>query len=176
MTDTYWTADQCAADWGIAVKTWHGYVARNQAPQLARREGRTPLWLAATVRSEGADRPRAGQLGPLRLPVADVRHTINTGRDQAADESLPLEEREAAWRDASDAQRGLREALTDLVEAARERAEAQADREDREDLPEHERDQASDLRIAYVALAEDLRRAADAVRAYGIPKPSVDVL
>jgi hypothetical protein len=52
-----WTAQQCADEWGIKLKTWHSYVARRQAPGPLRRIGRTPLWSAAEVR----DYPRTGQ-------------------------------------------------------------------------------------------------------------------
>ncbi|MFE3144287.1 hypothetical protein [Streptomyces scopuliridis] len=115
-----------------------------------------------------------GHLGELRLPVADVRHTINTGRDQAADGSLSPVERETAWRDAMDSQSALHASLTELAEAARARGEAEGEREDREDLSEQERDRASDLRIAYYELVDDLRRAASRVQAHGIPRPGTE--
>jgi hypothetical protein len=51
MTSEEWTADRCAAEWGVKPKTWHSYVARGFAPKRARKVGRTPLWDAATVRS-----------------------------------------------------------------------------------------------------------------------------
>lgn len=53
-----WTAQQCADNWGVKVKTWHGYVARGAAPKPARHVGRTPLWDADTVR--GYPRPGRG--------------------------------------------------------------------------------------------------------------------
>lgn len=46
-----WTAQQCAKEWGVKLKTWHGYVARGQAPQPKRRVGRTPVWDADKVRT-----------------------------------------------------------------------------------------------------------------------------
>jgi hypothetical protein len=52
-----WTATQCADAWGIKLKTWHSYVAREKAPEAVRRIGRTPLWDAAEVR----DWPRPGR-------------------------------------------------------------------------------------------------------------------
>lgn len=52
-----WTAQQCADHWGVKLKTWHGYVAREQAPKAVRRIGRTPLWDAQEVR----DYPRPGR-------------------------------------------------------------------------------------------------------------------
>ncbi|MFC1418606.1 hypothetical protein [Streptacidiphilus cavernicola] len=51
MTEEEWTAQQCADAWGIKVKTWHGYVARGQAPPAKRHVGRTPVWDPETVRT-----------------------------------------------------------------------------------------------------------------------------
>lgn len=45
-----WTAQQCADEWGVKLKTWHSYVSRSQAPAPARRVGRTPVWNPDTVR------------------------------------------------------------------------------------------------------------------------------
>lgn len=52
-----WTAQQCADVWGIKLKTWHGYVARDQAPKPTRHVGRTPVWDPDEVR----DYPRPGR-------------------------------------------------------------------------------------------------------------------
>jgi hypothetical protein len=52
-----WTAAQCADAWGVPPRTWHSYVARDQAPKPTRHVGRTPLWDADTVRTY----PRPGQ-------------------------------------------------------------------------------------------------------------------
>lgn len=52
-----WTAAQCAAAWGVKPRTWHSYVAREQAPRPVRHVGRTPLWDAAVVQSY----PRPGR-------------------------------------------------------------------------------------------------------------------
>ncbi|MEV8324494.1 hypothetical protein [Kitasatospora sp. NPDC056731] len=59
-----WTSRQCADYWGVKLKTWHGYVAREQAPQPSRRIGRTPIWDAGTVTSY--PRPGRGARTDLR--------------------------------------------------------------------------------------------------------------
>lgn len=46
-----WTAQQCADAWGVKVRTWHGYVARDNAPKPVRHVGRTPVWDAEQVRT-----------------------------------------------------------------------------------------------------------------------------
>jgi hypothetical protein len=51
VTEKEWTAQQCADEWGVKLKTWHGYVSRKGAPKPGRYVGRTPLWDAAVVRS-----------------------------------------------------------------------------------------------------------------------------
>ncbi|KDN80483.1 hypothetical protein [Kitasatospora cheerisanensis] len=81
-----WTAQQCAAAWGIGLKTWHGYRARGQAPEPCAHAGRTPLWDPQTVRTW----PRTGQGArtdkeipvmlpalPADVPIVDVRATSN---------------------------------------------------------------------------------------------------
>ena len=50
MPEQEWTAQQCADEWGVKLKTWHSYVARSQAPPAKRHVGRTPLWDPETVR------------------------------------------------------------------------------------------------------------------------------
>lgn len=50
MPGEEWTAQQCADEWGIKLKTWHGYVARKRAPGPSRHIGRTPVWDPDTVR------------------------------------------------------------------------------------------------------------------------------
>lgn len=59
METEEWTADQCAAEWGIKPRTWHSYVRRQPptAPQPIRHIGRTPVWDADTVRTY----PRPGR-------------------------------------------------------------------------------------------------------------------
>lgn len=60
-----WTAEQCAAAWGVKTPTWLGYVSRGQAP-AARPEGDAHgrrVWDAADVRGfrrPGPGRSRAG--------------------------------------------------------------------------------------------------------------------
>ncbi|MUN41390.1 hypothetical protein [Actinomadura litoris] len=61
-----WTAQQCATEWGVQLKTWHSYVARGQAPGSARHSGRTPLWEAETVRAW--PRPGQGARNDLNMP------------------------------------------------------------------------------------------------------------
>lgn len=61
-----WTADQCAAEWGVKPKTWHSYVARGFAPKRVRKVGRTPLWDATEVRSW--TRPGRGARTDLTTP------------------------------------------------------------------------------------------------------------
>ncbi len=57
LTTEEWTAQECAENWQVRLRTWHGYVARDQAPRPVRHVGRTPLWNATEVRTW----PRAGQ-------------------------------------------------------------------------------------------------------------------
>lgn len=60
-----WTADECAAAWGVKTPTWLGYVSRGQAPTaLPEHDERgRRLWDADAVRRfprPGAGRSRAG--------------------------------------------------------------------------------------------------------------------
>ncbi len=60
-----WTAEDCAAAWGVKTPTWLGYVSRGQAPPaLPERDGRgRRLWDAAAVRAfprPGSGRSRRG--------------------------------------------------------------------------------------------------------------------
>lgn len=71
-TSEEWTAAQCSAAWDIKVRTWHSYVARDQAPKPVRHIGRTPLWKASDVR----DWPRHGQ---------GARTDITTAKDDTHD-------------------------------------------------------------------------------------------
>ena len=54
-----WTADECAAAWGVQTPTWLGYVSRGHAPRpLAERDDRgRQQWDAVAVRTF----PRPGQ-------------------------------------------------------------------------------------------------------------------
>jgi hypothetical protein len=60
-----WTADECAAAWGVKTPTWLGYVSRGQAPAAlpdGDERGRR-LWDAEAVRRfprPGPGRSRAG--------------------------------------------------------------------------------------------------------------------
>lgn len=58
---TTWTADDCAAHWGVQVGTWHSYVSRGQAPAPLPDPGPDgrKAWDADEVRSW--DRPGAGR-------------------------------------------------------------------------------------------------------------------
>jgi DNA-directed RNA polymerase specialized sigma24 family protein len=59
-----WTADECAAAWGVKTPTWLGYVSRGQAPApLADRDDGRRVWDADEVRRfprPGPGRSRAG--------------------------------------------------------------------------------------------------------------------
>ena len=65
-----WTAAQCAQEWGVKVRTWHSYVARNQAPGRLRHVGRTPVWDAAAVRAW----PRPGQGARTDIATEEEHH------------------------------------------------------------------------------------------------------
>ncbi|SFM88660.1 hypothetical protein SAMN05216207_1004113 [Pseudonocardia ammonioxydans] len=58
---TSWTADDCAAHWGVRVGTWNSYVSRGQAPTALPEPGPAgrKVWDADEVRSW--DRPGAGR-------------------------------------------------------------------------------------------------------------------
>jgi DNA-directed RNA polymerase specialized sigma24 family protein len=59
-----WTADECAAAWGVKTTTWLGYVSRGQAPAaLPDPEDGRRVWDADAVRGfprPGPGRSRAG--------------------------------------------------------------------------------------------------------------------
>ena len=59
-----WTADECAAAWGVKTPTWLGYVSRGQAPAaLAEPVDGRRVWDADAVRRfprPGPGRSRAG--------------------------------------------------------------------------------------------------------------------
>lgn len=145
-----WTAQQCADHWGVAVKTWHAYVARNQVPAPVRRVGRTPLWDAEEIRAAAAGRPRAGQIGDIRLPLAGVLRPLRSNMAAALDRKAPADEREASADDALDTLTALRTAMQEISEYAdRRAAEEHAKGEDDSD--------ADELRLVWAALADDLR-------------------
>lgn len=102
---------------------------------------------------------------PLRLPLTDVLHLVNTCHQQVNDDSLTLEDQETARTDATGTLDALAEALADFARIADERA-TQAG--------EGDSDKEADRHMVYAALAADLQRAADATRARraGFPAPS----
>lgn len=68
------TLAEAAALAAVKPKTWSSYVARGQAPQPARRVGRTPLWSEDEVRHWAASRPGAGSRStPRALARARAR-------------------------------------------------------------------------------------------------------
>jgi hypothetical protein len=73
-----WTADECAAAWGVKTLTFVGYVSRDQAPApLAQRDrhGRR-LWSADEVRRfprPGPGRSRAGAGAEAEALLAQMR-------------------------------------------------------------------------------------------------------
>ena len=82
MGDTeVWTADECAAAWGVKTATWLGYVSRAQAP-AARRErderGRR-VWDAVTVRTF----PRPGSGHSRASADDDADHLLAEMRELA---------------------------------------------------------------------------------------------
>jgi hypothetical protein len=96
-----WTADECAAAWGVKPTTWHGYVSRGQAPPpLPDRDaaGRR-LWDAEQVRRfprPGAGRTRAGataEAGELLAGMRAVAEQVEQLR--AAQRALLREGRQA---------------------------------------------------------------------------------
>lgn len=60
LPDDWWTAEDCACFLGISPATWRAYVARGQAPQPARRFGRTNVWRPPVVREWNASRRGQG--------------------------------------------------------------------------------------------------------------------
>lgn len=75
-----WTAAQCAEAWDIKPRTWHGYVARDQAPKPARHIGRTPVWDAEIVRAY----PRPGRGARTDLSTKETSMRIQDLADQVA--------------------------------------------------------------------------------------------
>lgn len=76
--DETWTADECAARWGVKTPTWLGYVSRAQAPQPlpdCDEHGRR-RWDAVAVRTfprPGPGRSRAGATPEADRLLADMR-------------------------------------------------------------------------------------------------------
>ena len=71
-----WTADECAAAWGVKTATWSGYVSRGQAPKpLPGGEG-SRLWDADEVRRfprPGSGRTRTGASPQAERLLAEMR-------------------------------------------------------------------------------------------------------
>ena len=72
-----WTADECAAAWGVKTATFLGYVSRGQAPAAlsARPDGRR-VWDADEVRRfprPGPGRSRAGAGADAEALLAEMR-------------------------------------------------------------------------------------------------------
>jgi hypothetical protein len=83
-----WTAEECAAAWGVKTATWLGYVSRGQAPQpLAERDGSgRRRWDPVAVRTfprPGPGRSRRGtgtaadellaEMGEVAARIAELR-------------------------------------------------------------------------------------------------------
>jgi DNA-directed RNA polymerase specialized sigma24 family protein len=66
-----WTADQCAAAWGVKTPTWFGYVSRGQAPKPLAGSASRRLWDADEVRR--FPRPRAGASSQSEQLLAEMR-------------------------------------------------------------------------------------------------------
>ena len=72
-----WTADECAAAWGVKTATFLGYVSRGHAPAALpdRPDGRR-VWDAGEVRRfprPGAGRSRAGAGADAEALLAEMR-------------------------------------------------------------------------------------------------------
>ena len=72
-----WTADECAAAWGVKTPTFLGYVSRGQAPAaLPDRLGDRRVWDADEVRRfprPGPGRSRAGAGADAEALLAEMR-------------------------------------------------------------------------------------------------------
>ena len=88
MTDTErvsaetWTAEKCAAAWGVKSATWLDYVSRGQAPpaQPERDERGRRLWDADEVRRfrrPGPGRSRAGSTDAGDALLAQMRQVAD---------------------------------------------------------------------------------------------------
>jgi DNA-directed RNA polymerase specialized sigma24 family protein len=83
-----WTAEQCAAAWGVKTPTWLGYVSRAQAPPALpeRDAGGRRLWDADEVRRfprPGSGRSRAGAsdaAGELLAQMHEVAEQLDALR------------------------------------------------------------------------------------------------
>jgi hypothetical protein len=139
MTETetepeLWTAPQCAAEWDVQPKTWHSYVANGLAPKPDRADyvGRTPRWRADVVRAAKKARPGQGKRSDLArldltLQLDATMYSLPMEIDEAADESLPMDQRVTAAGDASASLLGISRAMTELMEYCERRAAEIAD-------------------------------------------------
>ena len=95
-----WTADECAAAWGVKTPTWLGYVSRGQAPAALpeRDEHGRRRWDAAVVRTfprPGAGHSRTSARGDadgLLVEMREVAHRLDELRERQRE--LLLEGRE----------------------------------------------------------------------------------
>ena len=82
-----WTADECAAAWGVKTPTCLGYVSRGQAPAaLIDRPGGRRVWDADQVRRfprPGPGRSRAGAGADAEALLAEMRD-VAEGIERAA--------------------------------------------------------------------------------------------
>lgn len=99
-----WTADQCAKAWGVRSRTWHGYVARDQAPKPARHVGRTPVWDPDAVRTY--PRPGRGTRTDLKETTVTTETDPISDRIQAYVTSAALNLSDHAWARAAWGTRG----------------------------------------------------------------------
>jgi hypothetical protein len=168
-----WTAQQCAEAWGVQLKTWHSYVARDQAPKPVRRIGRTPMWNTAEV-TAARDR-RTPRMRKLRLPaLTDILGAIDASYDASHDQGHDGEFREKLYRDAVTARNALASALWHLADVAEERAAQSAVEAGPDDNYSPNAMRAHAARQAYEALGEDLRSAADQLDAHILVHPFAD--
>ena len=82
-----WTADECAAAWGVKTPTFLGYVSRGQAPAaLSDRPGGRRVWDADEVRRfprPGPGRSRAGAGADAEALLAEMREVAEADRGTA---------------------------------------------------------------------------------------------
>lgn len=169
-----WTAQQCADAYGIKPKTWHSYVARDQAPSPVRHIGRTPLWNTAEVIA-ARDR-RTPRIRRQQLPVGDILGTIDAFYEQSQDSNLDDDYREQAYRNAVISRDTLSLAIRHLSEVA----EARAEEYGAKIAAAPEGDYAHDVLRnggfldAYVSLAEGLFAIADQIDGHRLAHPAAE--
>lgn len=76
-----WTADECAAAWGVKTPTWLGYVSRGHAPAaLPDPEDGRRIWNAEEVRRfprPGPGRSRAGAGADAEALLGEMREVAD---------------------------------------------------------------------------------------------------